>query len=139
MKITEAQKKIVPYRSLTAAVHQQVALDRVELGSRYHLRQLLHVGGFNVHYVEALVGDLEMPQVDAKVVRREVGLLVGVDRYRIDVVGVGVREDTTGRSLDRQLRGFDGRNTEGGEAGRVDQRTALRFRVVTFHLRKFPV
>lgn len=63
-----------PDRALAAAVHEQVALHRVELSCRYHLKnllptrykwawntylgELLHVRGFDVHNVEALVGDL---------------------------------------------------------------------------------
>lgn len=41
--VTEAQG------SLAAAVHKQVAVMRVELCGRYHLRQILHVGGFDVY------------------------------------------------------------------------------------------
>lgn len=43
--VTEAQ------RAFTAAVHKQVAVMRVELSRRYHLRQILHVGRFDVHNV----------------------------------------------------------------------------------------
>lgn len=37
--------------ALAAAVHEGVAVVRVELGRRDHLRQLLHVGRFDVHNV----------------------------------------------------------------------------------------
>lgn len=57
-----------------------------------YLCKLLHIGRFNINNVEALVGDLQVPQVDAEVVRREVGLLVRVQRYGVYVVRVGVRE-----------------------------------------------
>lgn len=43
--VTEAQG------SLAAAVHKQVAVLRVKLCCCYHLRQILHVGGFDVYNV----------------------------------------------------------------------------------------
>lgn len=57
-----------PNGALAARVHEQVALGRMELGGRDHLRQLLHVRRLDVHDVEALVRDLQVPQVDAQVV-----------------------------------------------------------------------
>lgn len=43
--VTEAQG------ALAAAVHKQVAVVRVELCCCYHLRQILHVGWFDVHNI----------------------------------------------------------------------------------------
>lgn len=43
--VTEAQGP------LAAAVHKQVAVLRVKLCCCYHLRQVLHVGGFDVYNV----------------------------------------------------------------------------------------
>ena len=40
-----------PQRPLAAAVHKQVAVERVELGRRDDLRQVLHVGRLDVHDV----------------------------------------------------------------------------------------
>lgn len=40
-----------PDGALAAAVHKLVAVYRVEDGGRDHLRQLLHVGGLDVHNV----------------------------------------------------------------------------------------
>ncbi len=42
---------------------------------------------------EALVGRFEVPQVDPEVVGRDVGLTVGVERDRVDVIGMGVGEN----------------------------------------------
>lgn len=36
---------------LAAAVHKEVAVMRVELRCCYHLRQVLHIGRFDVNYV----------------------------------------------------------------------------------------
>lgn len=43
--VTEAQ------RSLAAAIHEQVAVVRVELCRCYHLRQILHVCWFDVYNI----------------------------------------------------------------------------------------
>ena len=43
----------------------------MELGGGDDLRQLLHVRRLDVHEVEALVRDLQVPQVDPQVVRRQ--------------------------------------------------------------------
>lgn len=43
--VTEAQGP------LAAAVHKQVAVVGVELRCRYHLRQILHVGWFDVNNI----------------------------------------------------------------------------------------
>lgn len=53
--VTEAQGP------LAAAVHEQVAVLRVKLCCRYHLRQVLHVGGFDVYNVceEAPIKELK--------------------------------------------------------------------------------
>lgn len=39
---------------------------------------------------EALVADVQVPEVDAQVIRRDVGLPIRVDRDRVDMVGMGV-------------------------------------------------
>jgi hypothetical protein len=56
-----------------------------------HLGQLFHVCRLNIDYVEALILDVEVPKVDAKIVAADEGLAITVDRYAIDVVCVGIR------------------------------------------------
>lgn len=43
-----------PYGSFTARVHEHIAVMWVKLCCRDHLRQLLHVGGFDIYYVKGL-------------------------------------------------------------------------------------
>jgi hypothetical protein len=43
-----------------------------------------------VKLTETLVADVEIPQVDPQIVRRDVRLLIGIDRYRIDMVCVSI-------------------------------------------------
>ena len=76
--------------TLGAGVHEPVAAQGVELGSRYHLSQLLHVGRLDVDNVETLVLYVEVPQVDAQVIAADKCLPVAIYRNAVDVVGVGI-------------------------------------------------
>ncbi len=120
MSITEGCLPHVaqPYGALAGGVHEQVALPRVKLGGRDDLRQLLHVGRLDVDNVEALVGDLHVPEVDAQVVGGEVRLRVRVDGDGVDVVRVGVGEDAARRGLHHQLHWLQHRNLWRGGGGR---------------------
>lgn len=42
---------------------------------------------------EALVADVQVPEIDAQVVCRDIGFAIRVDRDRVDVVGMGVGVD----------------------------------------------
>ena len=75
---------------LAARIHEPVAALWVELRRRDHLRQLLHVGGLDVDDVEALILDVEIPQVDPEIITADERLPVAVDRDAVDVIGVGV-------------------------------------------------
>ncbi len=66
--------------ALARAVREETAVARVELGGRDHFGELLHVCGLDVHNVEALVGDIEIPQIDAQVVSGEERLGIAVHR-----------------------------------------------------------
>ena len=76
--------------SLGASVHEPVAAHGVELGGRDDLGQLLHVRRLDVDNVEALVLDVEVPQVDAQIVTADECLSVAVHGDAVDVVGVGI-------------------------------------------------
>lgn len=71
----------------------------MELGGGNDLGQLFHVGGLDVHDVEALVLNVEVPQVDAQIVTAYKCFAVTVDGDAVDVVGVcvGVRSTGLGR------------------------------------------
>lgn len=62
----------------------------MELGGSDDLCQLLHVGGLDVHNVEALVLDVEVPEVYAQVITADKRLAVAVDRDAVDVVCMSV-------------------------------------------------
>jgi hypothetical protein len=80
-------------RSLGARVHEPVAADRVELRSCDNLCKLLHVRWLDVDNVEALVLDVEVPEVNPQIVATDERLSITVNRYAIDVicVRVGIR------------------------------------------------
>lgn len=46
---------------------------------------------------EALIADLHIPQVDTQIICRHVSLPVTVDRYRVDVIRVGIAEHASRR------------------------------------------
>lgn len=52
---------------------------------------------------EALVSDLQMPEIYSEVVCREVRAVVAVHRDRVDVVGVGIGKYPPGHGLDRNV------------------------------------
>lgn len=76
--------------TLRACIHKPVAAQRVELSSGDDLGQLLHVRRLDVHDIEALVLDVEIPKVDSQIITADKGLSITVDGYAVDVVGVGV-------------------------------------------------
>ena len=62
----------------------------MELRGRNNLSQLLHVCGFDVDYVEALVLDVEVPEVDPQIIAANERFAIAVDRYAVDMVGMRV-------------------------------------------------
>lgn len=77
-------------RSLGTRVHKPVAACRVEFSGRNHLRQLLHVGGFNIDNIETLVLDVEVPQIHSEVIAANEGFAITVDGDAIYVIRMGV-------------------------------------------------
>lgn len=76
--------------ALAAGIHEPVATLRMEFCRCNDLGQFFHVGGFDVHNVEALVLNVQVPQVYSQVIRRDKGLSIAVHRNAVDVVGMGV-------------------------------------------------
>ena len=80
---------------LGAGIHEPVAHDRMELGCRDDLRQLLHVRRLDVDNIKALVLDIQVPQINPQIVTANKRLPVGVYRYAVDVIGMGVGVGST--------------------------------------------
>ena len=79
--------------SLGACVHEPIAALRVEFGRRDDLSQLLHVSGFDVNNVEALILNVQIPKIDPKIVATYEGLAVAIHGNAVDVIGMGVGVD----------------------------------------------
>jgi hypothetical protein len=84
--------------SLGAGVHEPVTANWVKLGCCNDLGKFLHVGRLDIHNVEALVLDVEVPQVDPEIVTADEGLAITVHGDAIDMirVGVGIRSPWDG-------------------------------------------
>lgn len=54
---------------------------------------------------KAAISDLQMPEVNAQVICRQVGLTVAVDRDGVDVVGVSVGKHSPGAGFHHQVHG----------------------------------
>lgn len=76
--------------ALGAGVHEPIAAHGVKFSSSDDLSELLHVGRLDVHNVEALVLYVEVPQIYAEIVAADKCFAIAVDRYAVDVVGMGV-------------------------------------------------
>lgn len=56
------------YEAFAGAVDEIVAVGRMEFSSRDDFSELFHVGRFNVDYVETLIRNIQMPQIDTQIV-----------------------------------------------------------------------
>lgn len=77
-------------RPLGASIHEPVAAEGVELCGCDDFSKLLHVSRLDINNVEALILNIEIPQVDSQVIAADECLAVTVHRDTIDVVGVGI-------------------------------------------------
>ena len=59
-----------------------------------HLCQILHVWRFDIHHIEALVGVIQMPQIDTQVITRDEGLLITADGNGIYMIRVCISKHT---------------------------------------------
>lgn len=105
MPVTECRHPHVTQtdEALARAVHEIVAIRWMELRGSDDLRQLLHIGRLYVHNVEALIRYIQVPQVDAQVIRRQVRFRVRIDRDRIDVIRVRVGVDAARGCFDHEF------------------------------------
>ena len=76
--------------SLGTCVHEPIAALWVEFGSCNDLGQFLHIRWFDVNDIEALVLNVEVPEVDSQIVTADEGLSITVDGDAVDVVSMGV-------------------------------------------------
>lgn len=82
--------------ALGAGIHEPVAASGMEFSRSDDLRELFHIGRLDIDNVEALVLDVEVPQVDSQIVTADERLTVAVHRDAVDVIGVCVGVRTAG-------------------------------------------
>jgi hypothetical protein len=76
--------------TLRAGVHEPVTADRVEFGRCDYLGEFLHVRRLDVHNVEALVLNVEIPQVHSEVITADKGFAITVNGDAIYMIRVGI-------------------------------------------------
>eukprot|EP00953_Heterococcus_sp_UTEX-ZZ885_P033649 17487-Heterococcus_DN1.PRE.3 len=76
----------------TITAQHNVAPVRVESSASDDLLQLFHVLWLNVHNIEALVSDPQVPQVHSQVICAQEVLPIAVRVDAVDVVGVRIAE-----------------------------------------------
>lgn len=74
-----------------AGVHEPVATDGVEFGSSDNFCQLFHIRRLNVNNIEALVLNIQIPEVDPEVIAADEGLAITIHGNAVDVICVGIR------------------------------------------------
>jgi hypothetical protein len=89
--------------SFGAGVHKPIAACRVELGSSDDLSELFHVRWFDIDNVEALVLNVEIPEVNPEVVGADKRLAIAIDGDAIDMIGVGICVGFAGNGCDNGI------------------------------------
>ena len=90
--------------TLAGAEHEKVAMLGMALGGCDDFGELLHVRRLDINNIKTMVARLQIPKVDAQVIRGDKGFGIAVERDRIDVVGVGTGKDASGGSRHDGLR-----------------------------------
>lgn len=62
----------------------------MELGGGDDFCQLFHIGRLDINNIEALILNVEVPQIDPEIVTAYERLAIAVDGYAVDVIGVGI-------------------------------------------------
>jgi hypothetical protein len=64
-------------------------MKRMEFSCCNDFSQFLHVNRLDVHNVEALIRDIQVPKVNSEIICRYVGFSIRIDGNGVDVVCVG--------------------------------------------------
>jgi len=88
----------------------------VELSRGDDFGQFLHICRLYINDVEALVLDIEIPQIDPEIVTADEGFAIAIDRNAVDVISMGICEGSSrnsgynrimmGHPWELQLRGI---------------------------------
>lgn len=83
-------------RPLRTRIHEPITRRGMKLCRRNDLRQLLHIRRLDIDDIEALVLDVEVPEIYPQIIRGDESLAIAIDGNAVDVVGVCVRIDPSG-------------------------------------------
>ena len=106
-------------RPFRTRIHEPITRGRMELCRSNHLRQLLHIRRLDIHDVETLVLDIQVPEIYPQIVRADEGLAVAVDGNAVDVVGMRVRVDSPRNGSDDGVVVGHARELEIGDGAEV--------------------
>jgi hypothetical protein len=81
--------------TLGAGIHEPVAGLRMELSSCNNFGQFFHVSWFDVDNVEALILDIQIPQIYSEIIATDEGLSITIDRDAVDMISMSVSICTT--------------------------------------------
>ena len=76
--------------ALRTGIHEPVAALRMEFGGGDDFSEFLHISRLDVHDVEALILNIEVPQVYAEIIAADESLSIRIDGYAVDVIGMGI-------------------------------------------------
>jgi hypothetical protein len=77
-------------------IHEPITALGMELGSGDDFGQFLHIGGFDVDNVKALILNVEVPEIYSQIVTGDEGLAITVDGDAVYMVGVCVGVGSAG-------------------------------------------
>jgi hypothetical protein len=76
--------------ALGTGVHEPVTADGVEFGRGDDLSEFFHISRLDIHDVEALILDVQIPQVHTEIVTADKGFTIAVNGDAIYMIGVCV-------------------------------------------------
>jgi hypothetical protein len=77
-------------RPFRAGIHEPIATLRVEFCCSDNLCKFFHICRLDVHNIEALILNVEVPQIDSEVIATNKRLAITVDRYTVDMICVSI-------------------------------------------------
>ena len=89
--------------SLGARIHEPVTALGMKLRSSDDLCQLFHVCWLDIDNIEALVLDVEVPEIDPKVIAADEGFTITVHGYAVDVIRMCVCIGLPGHSSNHSV------------------------------------
>lgn len=94
----------------------------MEFGCCNDLGEFFHVSWFDVNDIEALILDVEIPEIDPQVVTTDEGLSVAVDGDTVDMIGMSILVRSTRHRSDDSVMMCQARKFQSGSIQEVSIR-----------------